>query len=282
MKRILIATDFSREAYCALFYATRLFQEKDNKFFIVNFYGEKTQTSIYSTVNEEAFIHNSEIKQNSELACYETLHHIVRDSGLSGSQFEVIASDQKFVPGLVKITKRLDVDMVVMGTKDHSGTIHSIAETNTTNIIDKALPVPLLIIPRELDFTAPAHIGFASELIYDFNLENLGLLKKIAQNFNSQITVIHDGEETQMSQRQWKNYNLFKSFFDDIPVELKFCSTHIEVSRTVACFVKNHNIDLLSMSYFKHSAIGKLFREPVVEKIDRHLSYPFLILPDKA
>lgn len=282
MKNILIATDFSKEAYCALYYATRLFQEENTTFYIANFFGNKIHTSVYSLVNEEEYSKIPKLKQDSEIACTEIFHQIVRDTGLSGERFQLISSEKKLLPGIEDLIKSHNIDLVVMGTKKHKGTLKSIPGTHTTRVIDKALKVPLLIVPRELEFNPPTHIGFASELIFDLNFEALKVLKQITMNFKSKITVIHDGEETQVSRRQWENYNAFKAYFKGVSVQIEFSATHIEISRSIAEFVKNNGIDMLCMEYYKHSPSGKLFREPVVEKIDRHLSFPFLILPAKS
>ncbi len=282
MKNILIATDFSKEAYCALFYATRLFQKENSKFYIANFYGEKIHPSVYSIVNEEEFSKTQQYKMESETGCNETLHNIIRDSSLESERFEVISSEQKLLKGIENQVPGLEIDMLVMGTGKHRGTLASISGTHTTNVIEKALLVPTLIIPRELEYTAPAHIAFASELLFEFNFEALQILREIALKFNSRITLIHDGMETELSKRQWKNYDDFKSFFEGVPVHIEFSYPNIEVSRTIAEFVKNKKVDLLCMEYYKHSLTGNLFREPVVEKIDRHLSFPFLILPAKS
>ncbi|GAA4314684.1 hypothetical protein GCM10023115_28060 [Pontixanthobacter gangjinensis] len=279
MKNILVATDFSKEAYCALHYATRLFQEKDNKFYIVNFIGDKVQPTVYSGINEMEFSKLAKLKQDSEIECLSTKHQIVRDSEFSSDNFETISSENKLLPGIKDLIKTYQIDVVVMGTRKHSGTLASIQGTNTTRVIDKGIQVPLLIIPRELEYTEPKKIAFASELIYDYNFDALQELKDIALAHRSRIILVHDGDETEVSQRQWKNYNAFKSFFGEVPVELEFYHSHYEVSRTIAKFVKEKKMDMLSMAYYRHSAAGRLFREPTVEKIDRHLSFPFLILP---
>ena len=282
MKNILIATDFSKEAYCALYYATQLFQEKDNKFYIANFVGDEVKTTVYSSINEQEFTKLAKLKQDSELECVTTRHQIVRDSGFSGDRFETISSENKLLPGIEDFIQNYQIDVVVMGTRKHSGTLASIKGTHTTKVIDEGLKVPLLIIPRELEYKDPKKIAFASELIYDFNFDALQELKNIALDYKSQIVVVYDGDETEVSQRQWKNYNAFKSFFGEVPVELKFYPSHYEVSRTISSFVKEQKMDMLSMAYYKHSAAGRLFREPIVEKIDKHLSFPFLILPAKS
>ena len=282
MKNILIATDFSREAYCALFYATSLLKDEKSKFYIANFFGDQIEATVYSIVNEEESLKKTQLKKDSYLACNETLHRIVRDSDLKSERFEIVSSEQKLLPGILNLIQKNDIGLLVMGTANHAGTLKSIVETNTTKIIENALNIPVLVIPRELDFKPLNHIAVASELIYEFNPESLKMVKAIAETYGSRITVIHDGKETEMSQRQWSNFNNFKSYFEGHEVALAFSSKHFEVSRSIAEFVKHNEVDMLCMEYYKHSFISNLFIEPVVEKIDRHLSFPFLILPAKS
>ena len=280
MKNILIATDFSKEAYSALYYATQLFKE-DNRYYIVNFLGDEIHTSVYSYVNEEELGKIPKLRQSSELKCMETFHQIVRDSGFNGDHFEIITSENKVVPGITEMIQSHAIDVVVMGTRKHSGLLHSAVGTYTTRIIKKAIPVPLLIIPREIEFSAPKNIAFASELTHDFNANSLAILRDIALMYNSRITLVHDGDETDTSSQQWNQYNAFKNFFEGLRVNLEFYPSHQEVSYTISRFIKEKNMHLLAMEYNKHTPGGWLFREPIVEKIDRHLSFPLLVFPQK-
>lgn len=282
MKNILIATDFSKEAYCALYYATQLFRDDDARFYISNFYGDEIHTSVYSIVNEEEFKKAPRLKMRSEAGCTETFHQIIRDTELDQNRFEIISSERKLIKGIENTIKERDIDLVIMGTKKHHGTLQSIYGTHTTKLIEKAISCPILVIPRELDYTPPLNIAFASELSRSFEENSFRLLKHLAKRFGSSITVVYDGEEGSLSKEQWKNFNELKAYFGDVPVHLEYSFTHIEISRTLAEFVKNHNMDLLSMIYYKHGFTENLFREPVVENIDRHLSFPFLILPAKS
>ncbi len=282
MKNILIGTDFSKEAYCALFYATQLFKDENALFYISNFYGDKIHTSVYSIINEEEFSKAPKLRTRSEAGCAETLHHIVRDTGLSADRFRIISSDQKLTKGIEDLVREKDIDLVVMGTRKHDRPIDSLLETNTTRIIDRSLPCPLLIVPREMDYKKPLKISFGSELIRPFCENSFKLLKDIALKFGSQITVVYDGEEGSLSKAQRQNYHDLKSFFEDVPVHFEYYSTHVEVSKTHSEYVKKNNVHHLSMIYYKHSFSSNIFREHVVEQIDRHLSFPFLILPAKS
>ena len=280
MKNILIATDFSKEAYCALYYATQLFKDESSRFFISNFYGDEIHTSVYSIVNEEEFTKAAQHQRYSRSHCTETLHQIIRDTDLDENRFEIISSDRKLISGIGHFISEKEIDLVVMGTKKHRGTLESIYGTHTTKLINKALPCPILVIPRELDYKPPQNIAFGSDLQKPVKVESIKFLKLLVEKFNAQITVVYDGEETQLTKKQWTNFNDFKSMFNNSQVQLMCTYTHIEISRTIAEFVKTHQIDMLSMIYYKHSLADNIFREPVVENIDKHLSFPFLILPE--
>ncbi|TRO66972.1 universal stress protein [Christiangramia sabulilitoris] len=282
MKNILIATDFSKEAYCALHYATQLFGEKESKYYIAYFIGDKIHASVYSGIKQQEFNKVPQLIQDSEVNNTATLHRIVRDSGFSAGHFETISSENKLGVGIKELIASRQIDVVVMGTKKHDGLLESITGTHTTRIIDSSLPVPLLVVPRELDFTGLRNIAFASELIYDFNFEALELLKDIALSHGARICLVHDGDETEMSQRQWRNYNAFKTFFGEVPVGLEFYHSHHEVSYTISSFVKEKKMDMLGIGYYKHSPGGSIFREAVVKKIDRHLSFPLLVMPTQS
>lgn len=280
MKNILIATDFSREAYCALFYTIRLFMQETAKFHIVNFYGDSIQSSIYSLVNEEESVRTASLKEASETGCEETLHQVVRDSGLSPELFELHSSSLEIAEGIEEKLIQNKIDLLVMGTKQHKGLRETVFGTNTTRIIDKAISCPLLVIPRQLEYSRPGHIAFASELTRRFRFHSLRLLNEIASANKASISVIYEGEEGSLSREQWNNFNDLKVLMDDTPVHLEYFSSHTEISRSIAEFVKTRMVNMLCMIYYRHQLTETIFREPVIKNLDRHLSFPFLILPE--
>ena len=282
MKNILIATDFSKEAYCALYYATQLFREEDAKFHIANFYGDEIHTSVYSIVNEEEFTKTSKLRTRSEAGCTETFHQIIRDTDLDKDRFAIISSEQKLIKGIERTIRERDIDLVILGTKKHVARLGSIFGTHTTKLIERAVSCPILVIPRELEYTPPRNIAFASELTRKFDENSFSFLRDLAGKSGATITVVYDGEEGSLTKEQWNNFNDLKSYFGDVPVHLEYTFTHIEISRSLAEFVKKHDMDLLSMVYYKHGFAENIFREPVIENIDKHLSFPFLILPEKS
>ncbi len=279
MKNILVATDFSKEAYCALHYAARMFRHEKCKFFIANFYGNEIHTSVYSIVNEEDYGKKPILATKSKEASLEVLHRIKRDLNNSNHDFEIISSDQKLITGIPNIVAAERIDLVVMGTKGRHNTLENWLGSNTTDIIEKALFCPLLVVPREIDFRAPVNITFASELKKEFSEAQMGLLKEIIKEFKSEVTLLYIGNRDFLEPRQRDNLNLLKENLRGTKVKTEYLLSEHEISRAVSNYVKSHHTDLLCMVYYTHQFSHQLFREPVIQHIDHHLSFPFMVLP---
>lgn len=282
MKNILFATDFSREAYCALYYATRLFKHEECKFYISNFFGDKRDTTIYNIVNEEDQKLISQLKAKSLQRCTEVMHQIVRDSGAEDHEFEIFTSDQPLVTALPAVVIKKKIDLVVMGTRGHSGVIESFMGSNTSDVIEKSLSCPLLVVPKERDYTAPVKLAFATEFRKPLSAAVLQPLLDLAKTFESVVHVVYVGEEEEeLNKKQIENRNNSKKLLKGIETHIVYLPSDEEISKTISDYIKNKGIHLLSMVYYKHQFFETIFREPVVKKIDHHLAFPFLILPEE-
>ncbi|MDT0643790.1 universal stress protein [Zunongwangia sp. F363] len=282
MKNILVATDFSRESYCALYYATELYRNEECTFSITNFYGNEIETSVYSIVNEEELEQLPKLKAASQTRCTEVVHRITRDNKQPAHTFETNISDQKLAHALPAFVVKKDIDLVVMGTRGHSGTLESLLGSNTSKVIEQAITCPLLVVPKELDFKAPRKIVFATELKKKFSHSSLAELKKLAVNFQSKITILYVGGRDSLGQKQKDNLNHLKMLLQGIKFGVEYLPSDEEVSKAVSAYVKENKIQLLSMVYYPHNFTHTIFREPVIRKIDQHLAFPFLVLPQKT
>lgn len=281
MKKILFATDFSEEAYCAFYYASRLFAQENCRFFISHFYGNEIKSSVYGVVNEMEHKKMPELSRKSLEACNEIKHRIRRDINLENHQYEIISSRYKMAAEIPFIVAEKKIELIVMGTKGHRGFMANWEKSNTSELIEKALPCPILVVPKEKDYTAPQHIAVASDLKKAFTDSQVKILKELSENFNSKIRFLYIGNREFLEPKQRTNFYAFKELLPDVPIEIKYILTELEISRAISDYVKEHSINLLAMVYNKHSFTEKLFREPVIKNIDHHLSFPFLVLPEK-
>lgn len=280
MKNIIFATDFSEEAYCAFYYVSRLFARENCRFYISHFYGNEMHTSVYGVVNEMEHKKMPELSRKSLESCKEIKHRIRRDMNLENHQYEIISSRYKMADEIPFIVAEKKIELIVMGTKGHRGFMANWEKSNTSELIEKTIPCPILVVPKEIDYTAPQHIAVASDLKKAFTNSQIKLLKKLSADFNSKISLLYIGNREFLEPRQRENFYALKELLPEVPVEIKYILTELEISRAISDYVKEHSINLLTMVYNKHSFTKKLFREPVIKNIDHHLSFPFLVLPE--
>lgn len=95
MKRILVPTDFSVNAYNALYYATRLFKNEACKFYIMHTFdpGSHILTDRIEDHKDSDEYRNLYTESNEKLT--ETLHSIVRDTEDFEHTFETIATSKE-------------------------------------------------------------------------------------------------------------------------------------------------------------------------------------------
>lgn len=281
MKNILFATDFSEEAYAALFYTSHLFEKKDCKFYITHFYGNEIKISMYAILNEDEYEKLPGLAKKSRELCNEIKHRIQRDIDLPNHEYEIISSRDRMAEELPYIIKEKKIDLVVMGTKGHRGFMANWEKSNTANLIKKSLPCPILIIPKELSYADPRHIAIASDLRKPFKESQIKVLRELSKNFDSEITLLHVGSRHFLEPAQKENLNHLAEMLSENEIDIEYLKEEHEISRAISKHVKNNSIDLLSMVYYRQSPLERMFKEQVIEHIDFHLSFPFLILPEK-
>lgn len=276
MKNILVCTDFSKNAYCALHYATRLFRDEICNFVILHSYNDRLTNSSYLLINEMERENNLKVREEAMEKNMELLHSIKRDS-TGNNQFKTVTTELPLVQAIKEQIEKQHIDLVVMGTEGKSGLSQRFFGRKTLSVIQHLSTTPILIIPRETDFSEPLSIDFATDFKMEPEIANFPILKAIVETYHSSIRFVHSGNEEDMETSQWKNYRLLKETLENPNAAIEYLPTHLEVSRAIAEHMKENHVDLLCMVKFKHQN-WQFFREPVIKELDLHLRFPFLIL----
>ncbi len=144
MKNILIPTDFSENAYSALYYATRLFKNEPCRFYILNTLD--SEASVITGKTDPQLINESKEKLT------EIRHTIVRDTEDYDHSFESILTTEKLLETIEKTVKEKGIDIIVMGTKGATGAKGFFVGSTTSNVIQKIKCCPVLVVPEEFNF----------------------------------------------------------------------------------------------------------------------------------
>lgn len=280
MKRILVPTDFSTNAYCALFYATQLFQNQPCKFYILNTFKVETSvlTSRLNTSKGDKIYR--ELSADSQEKLTKTMHSITRDAKDSQHSFEIISISKELIETIDKTINSLQIDLVVMGTKGASGVKEIFMGSNTVKVIQKIKNCSILAVPDQMGFKTLNEIAFATDFKCFYNTESLKPLLDIVTAFACNIRIIHIHEEEKLNEIQEHNLNNLKEKLTDFNYCLHWISGFTKKEKHIQEFIEQMDIDMLCMSQYKHGFIESITHEPVIKKIGFRATVPFLVIPE--
>ena len=281
MKRILVPTDFSKNAYSALFYVSKLFSEEALHITIVHSFSEEISrlTSRVDIGRSEIII--DKLYHQSDDDGKLLLEKIKQDSVKQKHIYELISTPASLPNTINKLVSTDGIDLVVMGGKGRTAAEDVLIGSTTVKITKSLEGCPLLIVPSQVGFVIPLHIGFASDYNEFYQLSKLKPITRLVRQYNSQLHIINVGAESSLEENQKQNFEKFKNDLTEYDTEFHFIPKKGNVSKTLHAFIDEQNIDLFTLIYHRHAFIKQLFREPVVSRVGKHAHVPTLVIPTK-
>ncbi|WP_299255475.1 universal stress protein [uncultured Aquimarina sp.] len=282
MKRILVPTDFSNNAYSALFYATQLFQGQSCEFYILNTFEVNTPVLTGRIDTSKGDLLYQKLSAKSTDSLTQIFHSITRDTDHLKHTFETISVSKDLTETINKTIKNKNIDLVVMGTKGATGTAAPFMGSNTVKVIQKTHNCSIMVVPDEYNFQKPMEIAFPTDFKRFYIPEELKPLVDIATLFGSNIRIFHIHEEEKLDEIQTHNYNSLKKHLKNFTHSIHWISKLDQKSKLINDFIDQLNINLLVMVNYRHSLIEGITHEPVIKKLGFHASVPFLVIPDAS
>jgi nucleotide-binding universal stress UspA family protein len=281
MKKILVPTDFSKNAYAALFYATKLFSDEALQITILHSFGEEVGklTSRVDIGRSENII--EKLYRQSDEDGKQLVHKITLDSSKVKHTFEVISTPATLSKTINKLVTTEGIDLVVMGSKGRTGAEDVLVGSTTVKITKTLEGCPLLIVPREVDYVIPTNIAFATDYNDFYQLSKLRPIVRLVRQYNSNIHLVHVGSENELDSKQRQNLEQYRNDLTEYDTEFHFIPKKESISKTLHNFIDGNKMDLLALVYHKHAFLKQLFREPVVSRVGKHTHTPTLVIPIK-
>lgn len=276
MRKIILPTDFSENAYNAISYALQLFQEEECTFFLLNTYTPVLYDSEYIYHNPSISI--SEIySSNSNKGLKKLENRINKKFNNPKHQFERLSVFNFLTDEINEQIKEKNIDLVIMGTKGATGAQEILFGSHTVHTIKKS-KCPVLAIPSDYEYKKLKNILLPSDLSLGFKENQLTVLKKIATKHNANIHILQVNQEEELSDLQKEGKNTLIDYFKDNSVYFHFVEES-DIQKAINTFQKENQIEMLSMINNKHSFFENLFFRPVVHKIGFQVKVPFLVTP---
>lgn len=277
MKKVLLPTDFSENAYNAIRYAVQLLQETETQFYLLHAYIPPVYQTEYLLQGPAQFGLGDIIRDNAVRKSEAVKTRIEKEFNNPKHSFVTKVAFNNLVDEIVETQENEKADLVIMGTQGATGATEILFGTNTTQVIRNAT-CPVIAMPSGFEYKAPKSVLFPTDYEIDYEKEQLQQLSDIAKNHDSSIDVIHVSSGYELSEDQLRNKQKLHDIlatshpiFNDLPDQ--------GVIEAINQFKSKKEIDLLVMIRNKHSFFERLFIEPVIKKIGFHIDIPFMVVP---
>ncbi|MEB8346636.1 universal stress protein [Flavobacteriaceae bacterium KMM 6898] len=281
MKNILIATDFSEDAWNAAKYAIELYKDVDCVFYLLNTYTPAKASGSFMAEALEG--HNLEdvIKSNSENGLNRIVEQINESIKYPNHSFKTISSFNVLVAAIKEIVNREKIDLIVTGAKGATGLEEVFMGSNTVQIIKSVKNCPVLAIPKDFHFSALSEIAFATDFNRFYTISELLPLVEMAKTFKATIRIVHvQYKIRELTEIQQFNLNMLCKYLNGVEHSIHTVTELNSVSKTLEAFSEDLDIHLLAMLNYQHSLMENLTKEPIVNRLVFHSNIPLLVIPE--
>jgi nucleotide-binding universal stress UspA family protein len=276
-KRILIPTDFSKNALNAVRYALDLYKKQNCEFYFLNIFRFDYYTTDTLIVPEPGSAPYEAAKTKSEEGFSKLLDILELHHDNPKHTYHTISSYNFLSEAIKQTISKKDIDLVVMGTQGATGARGVIFGSNTVNAMEKIRECPVLAVPDDVRFSTPKEIVFPTDYKSAFKRRELSYLIEIAKMHDAAIRILYISKNPDLNENQESN----KQLLDDIlqSVDHSFHAlTEKDVSDGITSFVESRKSDMIAFINRKHFFFGSVFSRPLVKEIGYDATTPILAL----
>lgn len=269
MKKILVPTDFSDNAYNALSVAVAFANHFGSEITLIHTFKLYSSTGMFVSV--ESYM---EEDARNELA--EMLKN-TRPKLSNGASIRHKLYRGDAAPVIGAVAEKEGFDLIIMGTQGASG-LKEVFSGSTTNGVVKSCKTPLLMIPEQYAFKAPKCIIFAVDQDHISSKAVVAPLITIMETFGGKIKVFHQDAGSKDAGIKAE----IRQFLDPVEASYHFRLDDQHITASIDDFVEETQADLLCMVRRERSFLEKIFHQSVTTMEVFHSKIPLLVLHDPA
>jgi len=268
MKIILVPTDFSDNAYKATIYACNMALKYQAKIILMNSY-EIPASSSKVMINFTDVLEEDSIK-----GLEKELEKIRKENTFSSVNIEVFSCFGSISEALNKAERAYEIDLIIMGTAGASNISNRLFGSNTTNAIKNAKQ-PILVVPKEYDYSEWDKITFASNIQNSKNDCPFKPLKELMTLSNSSLNILSVVEDSKTLDKQ-KIENRIAAKLQDVNYTINIIENK-SIADGILDFIHDNKTDLLVLVKKNYGFIEGLLHTSVTRKLALHADKPILL-----
>ena len=277
MKKILVPTDFSRNALKAVTYAAEIAEKSGAVIYLlhviepsINMVTMQTDSSGKEVLNERG--RKLIVLQKTVAGIYPGIKVIIH----------LLAG--KPIDSILRYTEMQSMDLIVMGTTGANGLKELFIGSVAAGIIGKT-KIPVLTVPVSHEIQPP-HTILLTTNQFEKSKNILNKVVGISKLFSAAIHVVvikdEDGNENAdfiYNEEQLNNYLQFlKETFPGVNFKGEILIGK-DFELTIDSYSNKNEVDVIAMITYPKSFMEKVFRKGVTRKMAFHSTIPILAIP---
>lgn len=269
MKKILVPTDFSKNAESALAYAVEIANKFESRITLFNTY--KVHSSAGMFVSVESFMERDAAEQM--LAAISRIEPKLK----GGASIESKIARGDAIPAITGLAEKGDYSLIIMGTQGASG-LKEIFTGSITNGVMKHSLAPVLAIPDGYRYQAVKTIVFAVDEAGISHPGVISPLVRIAKAFDAKIHIFHQG----LGSKDNGIDPTVDIFLDGADHSFHYELDEQNINESINSFVEDYQANLLCMVRRQRGFLEEAFHVSATTREVFNSPVPLLILHDEG
>lgn len=280
-KRILLPTDYSKNALNAIRYAQKLYKDVNCDFYLLNTYqvsGYALDSMMVPEPGEQLY---ETFKRKSQEGMDRLLGMLHPEPDNPKHHFETRCEFNSLIEAVRQMVAKKDIDTIIMGTKGLTASKARIFGTHTVKVMESIKACPVIAIPESPVFQPPREILFPTDYRTNFKKKEMQYLIEIAKLHDSRINVLHIDwdKDGKLNKEEQTNRLLLQDILDGTDYEMHFLPA-VKLVKGINAFMESRNCDMLAFLNRKHLFFGSILSNPLVKEIGYEPKVPILELND--
>ncbi|MEP2279317.1 universal stress protein [Maribacter sp.] len=279
MKKILITTDFSNNAWNAIFTALKIYAEVDCHFYLLHAY-EPTPLNLMGSKSQQRLgvIYDS-LSKYSVKELEEVLSYLKTNHNNPKYKFTTLSKPGNLEDSVEVVLNENDIDILIMGTQGATGAKEVFLGSNTVKVLSLIKSIPILVVPTDFNFQSLKSIFFATDFSAPYKKNLFDSIVELAKLWNTSIEVVHVAIEFDLNDNQEAHKEVLKERLSGFDVKFTNVPFEVNISKSIDMYTEDKDSSFLSILRHQHTFWEKVIGEPVVKKIAFHSKIPVLFLP---
>ena len=270
MKRILVPTDFSVHAEYALRVAAQIARKNDSEIILLHMLELPHQAG--DALGSGHQIPEIMFYKDKAISNLEDLMDVDYLEGINVS--EVIQFEKAF-EGVLNVSKKNNVDLIVMGSHGTSGFQEMLIGSNTEKVV-RFSEAPVLVIKNKVDNFRASNFVFASDFSNEIK-KPFAQLVDFAKSFDANLSLVMVN-----TPNSFKPTHLAEKIMNDFMKEFNYpkYTLHIyndvNVEKGILNFANSVNADLIGMCTHGRTGFAHFFNGSISEDLVNHAVRPVI------